>query len=214
MKRISIVLFAVSFAISCFLTSCSPTETTSISESSSSIPPTSDNSALLHEIAKLKMANYNLVLEQSSLNARIVNLEQNLEDATKGSPLENNYTTNELLERIFKENSKVDIFPGILQNIRMETIDEYVYFIFSIDKLEVNPTWDGPADSGEEGYYINSEEKYEEYKGGSNTIFGYQGYKTYEMKQEDILANYGNKFVYIFYMIGDEIVLVGPYPGP
>ena len=103
-----------------------------------------------------------------------------------------------------------------MQNIRVEKIGEEVYFIFTIDRMAVNPKWDGPGSDSGKGYFINSEKKYEEYKGGLSTVFSYQGYENTIKKREAILndSNYKNDRIFNFYMIDDEIVFVGPDPGP
>ncbi|MDW7655723.1 MAG: hypothetical protein SCM11_00970 [Bacillota bacterium] len=193
------------------LVSCSTINTTSTTESTASIQPAVDNSKLLDEIDVLKKANRELSNEKNSLYARIENLEQNLADATKGSPLMSNYVVVDLLNLIYMEDSKVDVFPDFLTDIQVETDDEKVFLVFTIDRMEVNPDWDGPDSGGV--YLLNKEEKYEEYRGTQDTIFEYQGYETYEEKRADILTKYGNGY-YNFYMIGDVIVFVDADPGP
>lgn len=82
--------------------------------------------------------------------------------------------------------------------------------------MAVNPKWDGSGSDSGKGFLINSEEKYEEYRGKLGTVFSYQGYEDTEKKREAILADkqYSNDNIFNFYMIGDEIVFVGPNPGP
>lgn len=76
--------------------------------------------------------------------------------------------------------------------------------------------WNGTGSDSGRGFFINSEKKYEEYKGGVSTVFSYQGYENTQKKMEAILADnqYSNDYIFNFYMIGDKIVYVGPNPGP
>lgn len=218
MKRVNIISAIVCLSVAFFLVSCSLEEETADPESITSTITTTDNSVLLEEIDKFKIANEKLTYENDSLKGRIEYLEKSNEQSSI-ILLHSNYYIDELLEKIYTENSKVDIFPGVLQSIRIETTDEAIYFVFSIDRMAVNPNWDGPGSDGGRGYFINSEEKYQDYKGRLDTVFAgieHKGYETYQEKQETILADYGNKinYVYNFYMIGDEIVFVGHDPGP
>jgi hypothetical protein len=161
------------------------------------------------------LQNEKLTSENDSLKARNEYLERNLKEASI-SPFESNYTTDRLLQKLFTENSKVDIFPGKLQSICKKEIGGETYFIFSIDRMAVNSKWDGPGSDSGKGYFINSEKKYDEYKGGICTVFSYQGYEDTQKKMEAILADskYSSNQIFNFYMIGDEIVYVGPDPGP
>jgi hypothetical protein len=197
------------------MVSCSPSGKKTTPVNTTSIITTNDNSDLLQENNKLKSENGKLSTENDSLKSKNEYLEKNLTEA-RISPLLSNYTTDELLQKIFTEKSKVNIFPGALKSIRVEEKGNEVYFVFSIDKMLVNPKWDGPGSDAGRGYFINSEKKYEEYKGGLGTVFSYQGYEDTEKKREAILADpkYSNNQIFNFYMIGDEIVYVGPDPGP
>jgi hypothetical protein len=197
------------------MVSCSPYGENTTPVSTSSSITTTDNSDLLQENNKLKDENDKLTSENDSLKSRIEDLEKNLEESSV-SPLLSNYTSDLLLHRIFTEKSKVDIFPGVLKNIRVEEIREEVYFIFTIDKMAVNPKWDGPGSDSGKGYFINSEKKYKEYKGRISTVFSYQGYENTQKKIDAILndSKYCSNRIFNFYMIGDEIVYVGPDPGP
>lgn len=215
MKRINVILLIVSISVSSFLISCSPSGENTTPVSTKSINTTTYTSDLLQENNKLRSENDKLISENDSLKSRNENLEKSL-DAAIISPLLSNYTTDELLHKIFTEKSKVDIFPGKLKSIRIKESGDQTYFIFSIDRMAVNPKWDGPGSDSGKGFFINSEEKYEEYKGGLGTVFSYQGYEDTKKKREAILADkqYNNDNIFNFYMIGDEIVFVGPDPGP
>lgn len=215
MKRINVILLIVSISVSLFLVSCSPSGENDTPVSTAGIITTTDNSDMLQENNKLKSENEKLISENDSLKGRVEYLEKNLEEAS-ASPFESNYTTDRLLLKIFTEKSKVDIFPGALQSIRVEEIGEETYFIFTIDRMAVNPKWDGPGSDSGRGFFINSEKKYKEYKGGISTVFSYQGYENTQKKIETILADsqYRSDYRFNFYMIGDEIVFVGPDPGP
>ncbi|QNU68302.1 hypothetical protein EHE19_007820 [Ruminiclostridium herbifermentans] len=215
MKRIKLISLVVSLSVPFIIVSCSSSGDNAAPVSTSNITTTTNHSELLIENNKLKNENEQLVSENYSLKSRNEYLEKVLKESSI-SPLLNNYTADLLLHKIFTENGKVDIFPGRLKGIRVEDIGEETYFIFTIDKMAVNPKWDGPGSDSGKGYFINSEEKYEEYKGGLSTIFSYQGYENTIQKREAILndSNYKNDRIYNFYMIGDEIVFVGPDPGP
>lgn len=197
------------------MVSCSSSGDNAAPVSTANISTTTNHSELLIENNKLRNENDKLTSENDSLKARNEYLEKALKESSV-SPLLNNYTVDLLLYKIFNENSKVDIFPGILQGIRVEEIGEEVYFIFTIDRMAVNPKWDGPGSDSGKGYFINSEKKYEEYKGGLSTVLSYQGYENTIEKRKAILndPNYKNDRIFNFYMIGDEIVFVGPDPGP
>lgn len=215
MKRINAILLIVILSLSSFMVSCSPTKESVTPESTVSINTTTDNSDLSQENNELKMENEKLTYENNSLKARNTYLEQNLRELSP-SPFESNYTIDMLLQKIFTNNSKVDIFPGRLQSIRIENIGDETYFSFSIDRMDVNPKWDGPGSDSGKGFFINSEETYNEYKGRISTVFSYQGYENAHKKIEAILADskYSSNNIFNFYMIGDEIVLIGPNPGP
>lgn len=215
MQRINVLLLIVSLAASLFMVSCSQSGKSATPANTAGIITTIDNPDLLQEINKLKSENDKLTSENNSLKDRIGYLEKSIEESGV-SPLLSNYATDELLYKIFTEKSKVDIFPGKLRSIRIEEGTEQTYFIFSIDRMAVNPKWDGPGSDSGRGFFINSEKKYEEYKGGIGTVFSYQGYENTQKKMEAILADirYSNDYIFNFYMIGDEIVYVGPDPGP
>ena len=197
------------------MVSCSSSGDNAAPVSTANISTTTNHSELLIENNKLRNENDKLTSENDSLKARNEYLEKALKESSV-SPLLNNYTVDLLLYKIFNENSKVDIFPGILQGIRVEEIGEEDYFIFTIDRMAVNPKWDGPGSDSGKGYFINSEKKYEKYKGGLSTVLSYQGYENTIEKRKAILndPNYKNDRIFNFYMIGDEIVFVGPDPGP
>lgn len=215
MKRINAILLIVSLSLSSFMVSCSPTRESVTPDSTVSISTTTDNPDLSQENNELKMENEKLTSENNSLKNRNIYLEQNLRELSP-SPFESNYTIDLLLHKIFTNNSKVDIFPGSLQSTRIEKIGDETYFIFSIDRMEVNPKWDGPGSDSGKGFFINSEKTYKEYKGGISTVFSYLGYENAHKKIEAILADskYSSNNIFNFYMIGDEIVLIGPNPGP
>lgn len=167
-------------------------------------------------MAILEQENKALSDANESLKRSVSSLEANLKIAGISS-LASNYHIDELLQFMYTEKISVDIFPGILQNIRVETIGGIIYFVFSIDRMAVNADWNGPGSAGGKGYFINTEEKYQDYKGRLGTVFAgdeYSGYESYPEKQKVILAKYNSKAIYNFYMIGDEIVFVGPDPGP
>ena len=197
------------------MVSCSSSGENATPVSTASIITTTDNSNLLQKNNKLKSEDEKLTSENDSLKGRIEYLEKKLAES-RVSPLESNYTIDILLQKIFTENSKVDIFPGKLQSIRAEEIREETYFIFTIDRMAVNPKWDGPGSDSGRGYFINSAKKYQEYKGGLDTIFNYQGYENTIKKREAILADsqYSSDQAFNFYMIDNEIVFVSQPAGP
>jgi hypothetical protein len=215
MNRIKLILMIVGLSVSFILVSCSSSEKNAVPVSTADITTTINNSELSAEINKLRNENDKLASDYDSLKSRNEYLEKALKESSV-FPLLNNYTVDLLLHNIFTENSEVDIFPGRLKGIHVEEIGEETYFIFTIDRMEVNSKWDGPGSDSGRGYFINSEEKYEEYKGGLSTVFSYQGYENTLIKREAILndSNYKDGRIYNFYMIGDEIVFVGPDPGP
>ncbi len=212
MKRIKFTLLIVSLSVSFIMVSCSSLEG---NDTPVSTTTTTNTSELLLENNTLRNENDKLTSENDSLKSRNEYLEKAMKESSV-SPLLNNYTTDVLLNKIYTEKGKVDIFPGRLQEIRVEEVGEETYFIFSIDRMAVNPKWDGPGSDSGKGYFIDSEKKYEEYKGGLSIIFSYQGYENTIKKREAILndPNYKNDRIFNFYMINNEIVFVGPDPGP
>lgn len=212
MKRIKFTLLIVSLSVSFIMVSCSSLEG---NDTPVSTTTTTNTSELLLENNTLRNENDKLTSENDSLKSRNEYLEKAMKESNV-SPLINNYTTDVLLNKIYTEKGKVDIFPGRLQEIRVEEVGEETYFIFSIDRMAINPKWDGPGSDSGKGYFIDSEKKYEEYKGGLSTIFSYQGYENTIKKREAILndPNYKNDRIFNFYMINNEIVFVGPDPGP
>ncbi|PYG86562.1 hypothetical protein LY28_02990 [Ruminiclostridium sufflavum DSM 19573] len=210
MKRIKFLLLIVSLLVSFIMVSCS-----SLEGNDTPVSTTTNNSELLLENNTLRNENDKLTSENDSLKSRNEYLEKAMKESSI-SPLLNNYTVDVLLNKIYTEKGKVDIFPGRLQEIHVKEVGEETYFIFTIDRMAVNTKWDGPGSDSGNGYFINSEKKYEEYKGGLSTIFSYQGYENTIKKREAILndSNYKNDRIFNFYMINDEIVFVGPDPGP
>lgn len=200
MRWIKVLLLIVSLAASLFLVSCSQSGRSTTPVSTAGIITTIDNSDLFQENNKLKSENEKLSSENASFKDRIEYLEKNSEES-RVSPLLSNYTTDELLHKIFTEKRKVDMFPGKLQGIRIEESGEQTYFIFTIDRMTVNPKWNGPGSDSGRGFFINSEKKYEEYKGGVSTVFSYQGYENTQKKMEAILADnqYSNDYIFNFY---------------
>lgn len=206
MKRNNIMLLLMFLSILC-LVACSFEKIASTTESLTSTFSTSNNAPLYNEIENLKTVNESLVDENNSLKNQIDQLNQTIEQLHL-SPLSSNYRAVDLLRKCYDENSTVDIFYGKLQYIHIETIDKKTYFIFSIDKVDVNPNWNGPG-STEGGYFLNHKEEYVEYRGGLSTIFMDKGFINYLDKREKLLADYGHVGdygYYIFYMVGNEIV--------
>ncbi|MEA4890164.1 MAG: hypothetical protein VB070_11930 [Clostridiaceae bacterium] len=206
--------------IICFLflfvgTACSLKETDNSIISTSSLS-TTENTSSNEEKILLEKENTELINENKILKHEVSDLEEKIETASI-LPLLNNYHIDELLQKMYTEKSLVDIFPGVLQSIRIETIDETIYFIFSIDRMAINPDWNGEGSADGKGYFINTEVKFQNHRGGLGTVFAsneYSGYETYQEKQDAILSEYDKQGIYNFYMIGDEIVFVGPDPGP
>jgi hypothetical protein len=209
MKKQRIIFICLAMISFIMLSACS---------AASNVTTTANQSGykdLTDEIDQLKLTNKDLLKEMDSLNSMINILEQNLYEVTAGSPLLSNYYIDNLLREFYLKNPDnkrhtIDIFPGMLESIKVETIDERILFIFSIDRMEMNPDWNGPGTDA----ILNKEVKFEEYKGGLDTVFDSAGYDSYEEKQAAVLQTYRNGGQYEFFMIDDEIVFVGPDPGP
>jgi hypothetical protein len=219
MKNFNILLICMILILLFISSSCTAgteaSTTATATEKATSMTSQSKYNDLVDEIARLKQKNTELVQKMDSLNATIDNLEQNLYQATEGSPLLSNYYIDSLLQEFFMKNTAntnhtIDMFPGMLKSIRVETSDERILFIFTIDRMEMNPDWNGPGTD----VFLNKEEKFIEYKGGLDTVFEYKGFDSYETKQAAVLQEYADGGMYEFFMIDDEIVFVGPDPGP
>lgn len=214
MKRINIIVLIVSLHLSLLLVSCTQSGYTTSVSTTSTIKAT-DNPDLLEENNKLKSQNKELTSENGTLKGRIEYLEKNSEES-KVSPFESNYTIDVLLQKIFTEKSKVDIFPGKLHSTSTKGIWDETYFIFSIDRMAINPKWNGPGSDEGKGYYINSDENSKEYKGRIGTVFLNQGYENTQEKMEAITSDpkYNSGQIFNFYMLGNEIVYIAQDPGP
>ena len=206
MKQINIKVLIVSLYLSLLLVSCTQSGYTTSVSTTSTIKATDNPDLLL---------NKKLTSENDILKDRLKYLEKAMEES-KVSPFESNYTIDVLLQKIFTEKSKVDIFPGKLHSTSTKNIGDETYFIFSIDRMAINPKWNGPGSDKGKGYYINSEENCRDYKGRIGTVFLNQGFENTQEKMEAITADpkYNSGQIFNFYMIGNEIVYIAQDPGP
>jgi uncharacterized protein YlxW (UPF0749 family) len=150
MKKINIVLVTLITVLSLTLTSCSVTETNMTTTVASKTSQTSDVSTLLSEMEILKKQNSDLIAQQGVLNNKIIDLEQQIAAAGFSNLFETNYSVVSIIEKMHTDSiSQVDVFPGILKNISSKIIDERTYFVFAIDRLEINPNWHGAGTAGE-----------------------------------------------------------------
>ncbi|MDW7655725.1 MAG: hypothetical protein SCM11_00980 [Bacillota bacterium] len=214
------ILFSVTalFIVVLLLSSCmenKPTEQSTEPSSTTTTAGTTNSELIVLErrLVELELANSTFAEENRALTRQVQQLNDSLSAIQNLLVQPGYYQTDELLQRIFWEESTVVMFPAELKSLIVETVASDTFFVFTVDRMEYNPDWDGPSTDGR-GFIENKEVSYEEIKGDLFINFNGEAFATPEDKTAGVLEWYIAGDIYTFYLVGDAVVMVQPLAGP
>jgi hypothetical protein len=217
-KTIKIFSVAAIFIVAIMLSACmedKPTEQSTESASATTTVSTTNTELIVLErrLAELELANSTLSEENRALTKQVQQLNDTLSATQILLAQPGYYQTDELLQRIFWEKSTVVMFPAELKSLIVEKVAGDIVFVFTVDKMEYNPDWDGPSTDGR-GFIENKEVSYDEIRGDLFINFNGEAFTTPEDKVAGVLEWYIAGDIYTFYLVGDTVVMVQPLAGP
>lgn len=207
LPKITAVVFLASLAL--ILVSCNFVAISEPPVTSSSLSPEAERIILSSENDALKRENGRLVPDNAAMQTKIASLESELGKANELVDFyQQNLQVAAMLDLIAANGGQVTKFPAILQNIRIEKINNADVLVFSIDRMIVNPEWQGPGTGGGKGYLLNETEVIEEVRGDYLTNFNDLIIQKQTDKMAQIIAAYQPGTPYFFYLAAETVVLV------